>query len=373
MLLTGDSTVSKILRQKDKYMKPIPKEEVTSPGKKSKVKLPDVEKTLVNWVRNQQKKKVPITDDELRKQAHMFSAGRNDQQFLASPTWLEQFKQKHMDENQNSTHPSLDTALDMSPTSDNELVSPPMSTVDERPILSGFEVLNHGFDFETRDTVFEHSDTMHESPALDMDPSAEGILSSISPDLARGDGLAMTLSESQHTAYNFSRQRSQTFHHLPEAVGVPSSRSGHKAPPLPVRSLTNISIETTRDTAHNPRQAMKRHKSVPDIHEAEAVQFSSMQPPPIPKSTDLSPISNPGSPTAQDDSIRALYNIQKLLEQRPDVAEPDDYIIIGKLMEKLKLLRSPNGTPVLPAGMNALEVAESPRISKKRTHLGMAK
>ena len=84
--LTRYSTVSKILRQKDKYLNsPPPKEEVTSPGKKSKAKLPDFEKTLTNWVINQQKKGLPVTDQDLRKQAHVFSFSRSDQALLLSP------------------------------------------------------------------------------------------------------------------------------------------------------------------------------------------------------------------------------------------------------------------------------------------------
>ena len=73
---------------------PAPKEEVSSPGKKSKAKLPDFEKTLTNWVKNQQKKGLFVSDDELRKQARVFSFSRSDQALLSSPSWLEKFKQE---------------------------------------------------------------------------------------------------------------------------------------------------------------------------------------------------------------------------------------------------------------------------------------
>jgi hypothetical protein len=114
---------------------------------------------------------------------------------------------------------------------------------------------------------------------------------------------------------------------------------------------------------------MKRHKSVPDIHYPEQVRFSSMQPPPLPRSADTSPVSVPASP-AEDENIRALHAIKVLLEQHPNVAEPDDYLAIGKLMQKLKLLRP--AAPLLPGGMHPIDIMDSPRISKKRTILGIS-
>lgn len=96
-----------------------------------------------------------------------------------------------------------------------------------------------------------------------------------------------------------------------------------------------------------------------------------MQPPPLPKSAEMSPISSPISP-AEDDNIKALHTIKKLLEEHPGVADSDDYIAIGKLMEKLKLLRSPTVTPQLPGGMHPVDILDSPRNSKKRTIMGIS-
>ena len=144
-------------------------------------------------------------------------------------------------------------------------------------------------------------------------------------------------------------------------------------PALPVRSMTTI--HENRQNSIDPRQMMKRHKSVPDIHDTEIVRFSTMQPPPLPRSADISPVGMSTSPLPQDETLRALHQIKQLLEQRPDVAEPDDYVMIGKLMEKLKLLksRSPTGTPALPGGLHHIDMAsDSPRITKKRTMIEMS-
>ena len=94
-----------------------------------------------------------------------------------------------------------------------------------------------------------------------------------------------------------------------------------------------------------------------------------MHPPPLPRSADTSPISHPASPV-EGDNIRALHAIKALLEQHPNVAEPDDYLAIGKLMEKLKLLR-PAAPTLLPSGMHPIDMMDSPRISKKRIILGI--
>lgn len=355
-------------------MKPHPKEDtVTSPNsKKSKVKLPDFEKTLANWVRNQREKGTFITDEELRKQAVMFSAGRTDQHTLSSVGWLEKFKQKHLEGNATDLH--NDTTNETSPVSSNGLASPPMSAVEEhapgtlRPVQQ-----DHAFDFSAHD-VFE-SNSIHQSITADMNPSQGSLLSPASPDLSRDEGNSVAISDDGYVGdFDISaRQRSQTFPHLPEATALSTPPLAHRNAPTPVRSMTTSINTNLRETAIDPRQMMKRHKSVPDIHDTEMVRYSTMQPPPLPRSVDMSPISNPSSP-ASDDHIRALHMIKQLFEQRPDVAEPDDYVMIGKLMEKLKILRNNQSsmTPTLPAGMHAMDISESPRLSRKRTILGIS-
>lgn len=362
--------MSKILRQKEKYMKQQPKEEVTSPGRKTKVKLPDVEKTLANWARNQQKKGAVVTNEELRKQVLMFSAGRSDHQTLSSTSWLENFKQKYLSGPDARSNRDLDTAdssttqsetFDNSPSSSDGLMSPPMSAIED----TKGERSDDMFDFGPRD--YESSGPFH-LVSGSLSSTSDAVLSPLSPSLGRNHILnSLHLAEDTPTELTFPRQRSQT---LPQVA--PSSRpvsSGNNAPVILTRSNT---IVEAKPLAVDPRQTMKRHKSVPDIHDAESIRFSSMQPPPIPRSADISPVSHPGSPVMQDETIRALHTIKKLLEQRPDVAEPDDYVMIGKLMEKLKLLRSPTNTPILPGGMHAMDIMDSPRISKKRTMLEMS-
>lgn len=357
-------------------MKPQAKEEVTSPGKKPKVKLPDVEKTLCNWARNQQQKGLPVTTEELRKQVLMFTSGRNDQQTYTNTAWLERFQKRYLAgdsrsgsrEDTTETSTSVSETLDNSPVSSNGLVSPPMSAVEDnqasRRVPGRSDEM---FDFEVNE--YEDSPSLPYGFASDTGYSSEALLSPVS---VKHEYVSSQFTEDPSADASIPRQRSMTLPHLAAAPANRHITSDRPVPPLPIRATTSAN-EQRHTTSVDPRQMMKRHKSVPDIHDAEVVRYSTMQPPPIPRSADISPISMPSSPGQQDETIRALHNIKKLLEQRPDVAEPDDYVMIGKLMEKLKLLRNSSSvSPMLPGGMHPIDMADSPRLSKKRTVVEMS-
>lgn len=386
----SSSTVSKILRQREKYMNPKPKEDTYSPEKKSKAKLPDFEKTLTKWVRNQHEKGLPISDEDLRKQALVFSFSRDDQAVVSSIEWLEKFKRKNQllatQEDQDSKFLNSATASndqspsDASPDSSNGLVSPPMSAIDDLTIDSGVKLEGHDFfDFATDKDAFENSPMGNDLATEIGEAASNGGLSRLSPRSGRNESEAADLATEEDVVEDLvdhsNRQRSQTFSHTSHAYGNsrPSS-AGQRAPSLPVRSLTSTQTDI-RASGIDPRQMMKRHKSVPDIHYPEQPRVTSMQPPPLPislprPSAETSPISHPASPL-DDELIRSLHEIKLLLEQSPTYSEPDDYLYIGKLMHKIKLIRQANAL-LLPGGMHAIDVMDSPRISKKRTILGIS-
>lgn len=373
------STVSKILRQRDKYMNPKPKQDNSSPEKKSKARLPDFEKTLANWVKNQRKRGLSTTDQELRTQVQVFSFSRSDQAVVSTSLWLEDFKRKNhlspfSDETEASTsqdHASRTASPEEDTSVSSGLGSPAMSTIEE--VLDESNVkLEEGdfFDFDSAKDVFitspidyllasetdkESHQKMGRLPLIAAVEDDKGALVVMGQDLVEENSIDMP-----------SRSRSQTF---PHGSDQNSTNGGLTGPSLPVRSLTSTTVEN-RPTAIDPRQMMKRHKSVPDIHSPEEVRYSSMQPPPLPRSADTSPISFPSTP-AENDLMGALHNIKALLEENPSVAAPDDYIAIGKLMEKVRIL-TPSTISSLPGGMHPIDVMDSPRISKKRTILGIS-
>ena len=341
--LTRYSTVSKILRQKDKYMNPpSPKEEVTTSERKSKAKLPVFERTLTKWVINQQKKGLSVTDQDLRKQARVFSISRSDQALLSSPDWLQKFKQKnglgrHGDSVGSGTTSLSETTNNASPASSSgSLVLPPMSASTHHHIRAVNDDQSEDyFDFESKDS-YRHSPAPTQASVIETEGSlSDFVMSPLSPDRLRdSDELPKLPLDSTFTASSLSRQRSQTFLHLTDLIGGARPDAGQQ-PGIPLRSVTS-SLEP-QSTAMDPSHMMKRHKSVPDIHDARSVRVSSAHPPPLPVSTNMSPFCDRASPS-EDNNMKALRSIKKLLQSNPEVADADDYVAIGKLMGKLRLL-----------------------------------
>jgi hypothetical protein len=94
MLIDMYSTVSKVLRQSDKYLPP----ETLNLASSAKRKYPDINRALANWVRNSQKQGIPLTDAAIKEKARFFAAtvGSSDSHIKAnSTTWLKEFKQKN--------------------------------------------------------------------------------------------------------------------------------------------------------------------------------------------------------------------------------------------------------------------------------------
>ena len=90
------STVSKVLRQKEKYL--YPEDRSQSPVKRPKGKFPDIERALSNWARNQHKSGIPLTDAAIKEKARFFATtvGNNENPLKTNSTsWLEKFKQKN--------------------------------------------------------------------------------------------------------------------------------------------------------------------------------------------------------------------------------------------------------------------------------------
>ncbi|KAI5779413.1 hypothetical protein DFH27DRAFT_530011 [Peziza echinospora] len=90
------STVSKVLRQKEKYL--YPDDGSRSPVKRSKGKFPDIERALSVWAKNANKKGMGLTDKMIWDRARLFatSIGISESHFKAnSQGWLEKFKQKN--------------------------------------------------------------------------------------------------------------------------------------------------------------------------------------------------------------------------------------------------------------------------------------
>lgn len=80
----------------------------------------------------------------------------------------------------------------------------------------------------------------------------------------------------------------------------------------------------------------------------------SMAPPPNP-SMSASPSGNvsPTSPPSQDEARRALEVLMTFFKHQPGGVDPQEYITMGKLMEKLKLQSN-----ALPGGMHSMNMGD---------------
>jgi Tc5 transposase DNA-binding domain len=390
-----DSTVSKVLRQKEKYL--FPHDGSQSPAKKSKGKFPDIERALANWARNESKR-FPLTDSMIREKARFFAAtvGNNESQSkLNSTTWLERFKQKNnlgggkLKKSPTDSRPIFSedgiTILDSSTTSTSHTSAEmsPMSPDDISPTTSDssrgtarHEITDGFFDFAG--TGYRHT---HSQSATSLNTGYSGVSiapllvsSPTSSQLTDVDGVSPFNSEGSTRlpplGSSFSRPRSQTVPNLNLEPGamVRTDPSDEITPKLSDPSVMTSMLESTQEAKPiltNPFDGMKRTNSLPSV---QTNRDSSMQPPPVPKSETASPVNSPIISPTQQEARRALELVMTFFQSQPaGVVEPTEYMTMGKLMQKLELAQSPDGTPSLPGGLHRIDEEEGLRVSKKRS------
>ncbi|KAL1971124.1 hypothetical protein VTN77DRAFT_75 [Rasamsonia byssochlamydoides] len=379
------STVSKVLRQKEKYLNM--DDGSRSPIKRSKGRVPDIEKALANWARNYQRQGYTLTDAMIREKAHFFATtcGSPDgKEKVLSASWLEKFKQKHnlmgSKSRKNSvdatasetespvrlkTSSSTQTSNNVSPISPTGLTTPsPLSPSQNQE--SAKKELSDGPVDLTKDYQHAHSQS---TTSLETAPSlSASVTSPTSPLVSDSPYTPSSRSRLPSFSSNASRPRSQTF---PLAAVDPSSTTANGAADQPTpKNILEQSLSTSvfdspleeepeTEPATGDASVIKRNRSNPEI------KTTSMQPPPLPKSSTVSPVTTPGSPT-QDEARRALELVWNYFQNQPSGLAPQECMTIGKLMEKLDIAR--NQANVLPARLERIEEhADSPRVSKKRS------
>lgn len=392
------STVSKVLRQKEKYL--FPHDGSQSPAKKSKGKFPDIERALANWARNESRR-YSLTDSMIREKARFFATtvGNNESQSkLNSSTWLERFKQKNnlvggrlkkspADSRAIFSEDGI-TVVDSSTTSTshNSAEMSPMSPDDISPTASnsshgtaGHEISDSFFDFAGKGYRHTHSQSaaslntgysgMSIAPLLVSSPTSPQAtdVDSISPFTPEGGNRLPPL------GINFSRPRSQTVPNLNLEPGamIKADLSDEITPKFSDSSVMTNLLESPlspieeKPTLNKPFDAMKRTNSYPGIR---TDKDTSMQPPPVPKSETASPVIAPAISPTQQEARRALELVMTFFQSQPaGIVEPGEYMTMGKLMQKLELAQSPDGTSSLPGGLHRIDEEEGLRVTKKRS------
>ncbi|KAF7163942.1 hypothetical protein CNMCM5623_008603 [Aspergillus felis] len=384
------STVSKVLRQKEKYLNP--DEGSRSPIKRAKGRVPDIEKALSNWVRNYQKQGYPLSDEMIREKALFFAStcGSPDgKEKVLTQSWLEKFKLKNnlmgaksrkssfaKSDSESPTRLTIDSALAsavqsptvLSPTSPTGFASPsPLS-----PIMSPEHMRKELA--KSLDELAEEYQHKHAKSTTSLDTTCSLSASVTSPTSTLvSDSPFTPVSQSRGSLADgqSNRPRSQT---LPTGTTEPALMSTEESSDHSLskaalqQSLSITTLEAPLEDEHTSKKGpgldtssntIKRNRSNPEI------KAKSMYPPTFSKSTTVSPISSPGSPT-QDEARRALELVVSYFEHQPTGLGAQEFVTIGKLMERLELARAQQ--TALPGGLARIdELEDVPQLNKKRS------
>lgn len=381
--LTYISTVSKVLRQKEKYLNP--DDGSRSPIKRAKGRVPDIEKALANWARNYQRQGFPLSDEMIKEKALFFAStcGPECKEKVCTTAWLEKFKHKNnllgakmrrgsteIRSGSNSpTHLNTDfgSALQSpngpSPTSPVDGFGSPLSPKSQEGIkrdMTELPGLTGGY---------QHSYSKS-TTSLDTSSSAGMIsptstLVSDSPFTPTSQSRLPIVGCSANS--NASRPRSQTFPLVPidpTLLSADETMDPHQKRDLQSLSVAILESPIEMDESKPvfrpaDKNVIKRNRSNPEI------KTNSMPPPP--KSNTISPISSPGSPT-QDEARRALELVINYFDHQPSGLAAQEYMTIGKLMERLELAKGQAG--LMLGGLPRIDEHEDipiPRVTKKRS------
>lgn len=349
--------------------------------------MPDIEKALSNWVRNYQRQGYPLSDEMIREKAIFFAntCGSPDgKEKVLSTAWLEKFKHRNgllgaksrkgsfaKSDSGSPTRLSINSALAsavqspsvLSPTSPTGFATPsPLSPTNSQFNIKTDETHDFGPDL--------HQVLSRSPPSLDTTSTFSAAVASPTSTLVSDSPFTPTSqSRNSSTDSHSNRPRSQT---LPINTIDPhlmsTGDSTEQVSPKTTLESPLSANEAFPEQAHNPRftptldtstNTIKRNRSNPEI------KTKTIYPPLFSKSTTVSPISSPGSPT-QDEARKALELVMSYFEQQPTGLGAQEYVTIGKLMERLELAKAQHIT--LPGGLTRIDEHEDgPHLHKKRS------
>ncbi|KAF7592570.1 hypothetical protein BBP40_012730 [Aspergillus hancockii] len=376
---------SEVLRQKEKYLNP--DDGTRSPIKRAKGRVPDIEKALSNWVRNYQRHGYPLNDEMIREKALFFAntCGSPDgKEKVLSSSWLEKFKHKNnllgmksrkgsfsaKSDSGSPTRLSINSAI-ASAVQSPSVLSPISPTGFATPSpLSPSQGQEHFKPDSLSDLLGDYQST-HTKSTISIDTTSSisaGVTSPTSTFVTDSPFTPASQSRNSFTDYNPNRPRSQTFPliSVDPSVMLADDASDQLSPKtcLPQATLQESPLEDNYDpkvipNLDTPSVTIKRNRSNPEI------KAKSIYPPLFPKSATVSPVSSPGSPT-QDEARRALELVMNYFEHQPTGLGAQEYVTIGKLMERLELANSQQTT--LPGGLTRIDEHEDgPYLHKKRS------
>lgn len=367
-----------------------------SPIKRSKGKVPDIEKALANWARNYQRQGFVLTDAMIKEKAHFFAttcASPDGKSKILTASWLEKFKQKNNLSGSKSRKNSTDTiasdredlprlqspagtliSTGVSPISPAGLTPSPLSPSTSQEALKTEPGESALLDLSRDPVKHAHSQS---TTSLDTTPSlSAGVASPTSPLISESPYTPTIRSRLPSISSAASRPRSQTFPLTGEAES-PNGNGEHHVTNSKYSMNGSLSVSVVdspsdegqeqkhlSDRYDDGNSSMKHYRSNSDLRSIT----TSMQPPPVPPSRTgsvSSPVS-PGSPT-QDEARRALELVMNYIQNQPSGLglQMQDYVTMGKLMEKLELVHNNQS---ISARLHRIdEDTDGPQMAKKRS------
>ncbi|KAI4211311.1 MAG: hypothetical protein LQ351_005866 [Letrouitia transgressa] len=388
------STVSKVLRQKDKYLHP--DDGSRSPIKRSKGKFPDIERALANWAKNHQSQGFPLDNDMIRDKARVFATTVGSSECIVkvnSIAWLEKFKQKNgllgASLPTEPEEPNSKSGNGMDPKSGSQTpngVSPispdglPTSSPTESQLKR--ENSDSHFDFTTNyrrtNSQSTNSPTSGYTDSSIQPAFYPDIRSPTSPFFSPVSSCGPSPSISLQTprlpalASADARPRRQTFPTIsasgsyitpPASASTETSSTPYFQQPM-AASVLKSPLESTEhpslsvdSKSHNGSSQQVNTSSTPILSNSP----STMAPPPNPSpsviasprvsSNSASRVPSPALSTpSQDEARKALEVLMSFFKSQPSAVSLEDYINMERLLEKLKLRGDE-----MPGGMRPME------------------
>ena len=388
MLIYLGSTVSKVLRNKEKYLLAEDGRK-SPPNKKPKSKFPDVERTLSNWARNRLSEGLPIDDAMIRDEARKFASTLGNAECTSQvndPVWLEKFKQKNhlpgakskggklkttgispRDEKQTPNGPSPTIAWDGTPLSaikDESKNKTPSSAFDDNsPWSHSHSQSAVSLGSLMSDVAFSNDFRSPTSPTF------------FTPISSSGPSPAMPATKVPRlpTLAPAKLHRRQTVPQVGSGEVSPDSASSKHAhqglPPMDSMhdemDISPIGIDTNMAQPSRPSTTIPTHGNhLNSAGTNNTSPFSIYPPSTSTLSTNISPSigsttsppssASPSCPPSQDEARAALETLRKFMEHQPNGAvDPRDYLVMGKWMQMLRL----EGQS-LPGGMYTIPMTE---------------
>lgn len=376
------STVSKVLRNREKYL--FPEDRSSSPIKRTKAKGVDIEKALTNYIRNAQKSGAVVTDSDIREKVRLFSAtmGNSADGLLKanSSSWLEKFKQKNgigqgrlmRRASETNIPDSIQASPSLTPSQPSSAISPnsPSGHRSQSPLSANRSeddkeaAISHFMDFTADPGGYKHSNsqstTSLSSAFTDAGPASfpGSALSpttpfTFSPDpnvgefLGAGQGKQLVPTDASS---NFHRPRSQTFPTLDlecmnQQSTEPLTPKYHVSATAPSSALESPAHELSAShfgLDHAIASPRLRHSSSNSSMAAAAARSAAAS----------AVNSSPSSPT-QEDARRAADTLLSFIQHAGGFVDQNEYQAVVRLTEKLRLHQSQMAKAAIP-GMGGL-------------------